>query len=92
MRKKYSISDARSNLPHVVREAEAGQAVELTRRGHAVAVLLSTAEYGRLRESRRSFAQAYADFRGRYDLEEIGVDESVFLRARDPTEGRKVDL
>ncbi|MDZ7669890.1 MAG: type II toxin-antitoxin system prevent-host-death family antitoxin [Gammaproteobacteria bacterium] len=38
MSDRHSIAEARSNLPRLVREAESGKAVELTRRGEAVAV------------------------------------------------------
>ena len=36
MSKRYSIADARRNLPSLVDEAESGAEVELTRRGKAV--------------------------------------------------------
>ena len=48
MAKQYSISDARNNLPSIVKQVEYGPAVELTRRGRPVAVLISHKEYERL--------------------------------------------
>lgn len=52
-----SIADAKNRLTELLYEAEAGQPVRITRRGAAVAVLLSEAEYQRLRG-----AAALADF------------------------------
>jgi prevent-host-death family protein len=43
MDKTYSIAEARNDLSNVVREAEAGRRVTLSRRGHPVAVVVSTA-------------------------------------------------
>ncbi len=41
----FSIADARSQLPKIINAAEKGDAAQLTRRGKAVAVLLSLKEY-----------------------------------------------
>ena len=41
MGKRQSIAEARNNLPTLVREAESGKPVELSRRGESVAVLIS---------------------------------------------------
>ena len=46
--KRYSIAEARSNLPSIVDQAEAGHEIELTRRGKPVAVLVSLRELQRL--------------------------------------------
>ncbi|MFH1531757.1 MAG: type II toxin-antitoxin system Phd/YefM family antitoxin [Pseudomonadota bacterium] len=45
----HSIADARNNLARLVHIAEDGEAVRLTRRGRPIAVILSLAEYERLR-------------------------------------------
>jgi prevent-host-death family protein len=44
MDKTYSIAEARNDLSNVVREAEAGRPVTLSRRGRPVAVVVSTAQ------------------------------------------------
>ena len=49
----YSIAEAKARMTEVVREAEAGKVVRLTRRGEPVAVVLSPAEYRKLRECLR---------------------------------------
>jgi len=43
-----SIAEARNRLPQIVKQAEAGIPVLITRHGKPVAVLVSAAEYGRL--------------------------------------------
>jgi len=45
----HSIAEARNNLARLVHAAEDGEPVRLTRRGRPVAVILSLAEYERLR-------------------------------------------
>jgi len=64
--KQYSIADARRKLPSLVDEAEAGSEVQLTRRGRAVAVMVSVEEYARLKGNRVVFSEAYDAFRKRF--------------------------
>ena len=92
MPRQYSIADARSNLPHIVDQAEAGLEVELTRRGQPVALVVSRRTFDRLREKRGQFSEAYERFLARFSLEEIGLDPGELSRARDTTTGRQVTL
>ena len=92
MSRRYSIAEARSRLPTIVDEAEAGGEVELTRRGQAVAVVISCQAFERLRGQRRHFGDAYRAFLERHSLEEIGLDENLGTSTRDRTTGRKVVL
>ena len=93
MSDKHSIAEARSNLPRLVREAESGKAVELTRRGEAVAVLIGRRQYERLTGRYRSFLDAYEDFTEDVDLVELGIDpDELFAGTRDQTGGRDVRL
>lgn len=91
MTERYSIADARTSLAAIVDKAEAGRKVELTRRGRAVAVVISLREFERLRGGRRPFAQAYRAFVEKHPLSEIGVD-AEFPPVRDKNPGRKVAL
>lgn len=59
---QYSITEAKNTLPNLVHVAEAGQRVEITRRGKPVAVLLSMDDYDRLTQSQPSFADALHQF------------------------------
>ena len=84
MVKTYSITEARDNLSGLVHEVEAGIRVELTRRGKPVAVLLSSEEYERLANGRRSFWESYAELRREFDLAELGIDpDEIFGGLRD---------
>ena len=88
--RRYSIAEARSRLPAIVDQAEAGAEVELTRRGQPVAVVVSRQEFERLRGKHLHFGDAYRKFLERHRLEEIGVDKDFALSTRDRTTGRKV--
>jgi prevent-host-death family protein len=92
MSKRYSIADARMSLPAIVDQAEAGQPIELTRRGKPVAVIVSVGTFQRLRGDRSRFGDAYRKFRVQHSLPEVGLDDgfAASLRAKDV--GRKVSL
>ena len=93
MSDKHSIAEARSNLPRLVREAESGKAVELTRRGEAVAVLIGRRQYERLIGRYRSFLDAYDDFIQDVDLVQLDIDpDELFAGTRDQTRGRDIRL
>ena len=62
MDRTYSIAEARNDLSSVVREAEAGQYVTLSRRGKTVAVVVSAAQAGR--GDRERVAHAIRELRG----------------------------
>jgi prevent-host-death family protein len=90
--RRYSIADARISLPAIVDQAEAGERVELTRRGKPVAVVVSLREFERLRGDRSRFGEAYKKFLGKYALEKIGLDADFVTAVRDRSNGRKVSL
>jgi prevent-host-death family protein len=92
MAKRYSIAEARSNLPTIVDQAEAGQEIELTRRGKAVAVVVSLREFARLRGERVLFGDAYRRFLTTHALSDVGLDEAALTVTRDTGAGRKVPL
>jgi prevent-host-death family protein len=90
--KKYSIAEARSQLPTIVDEAEAGVEVELTRHGRPVAVVVSHREFERLQGRRLHFGDAYRRFLQTHRLGEIGTVRDHSRRLRDRSSGRKVSL
>jgi len=91
--KQHSIAEARNSLPSLVRAAESGKAVELTRRGEPVAVLIGRRQYERLTLKYRGFSEAYENFTREIDLEELAIDpDELFAGARDRSHGREVDL
>ena len=92
MSRRYTLAEARSRLPTIVDEAEAGLDVELTRRGQPVAVVVSLREFERLRGKPRYFGDAYRKFLEAYSLEETGVEANLAASVRDRTSGRRVTL
>lgn len=92
MGEQHSLADARSKLPQLVREAEAGKAVELTRHGERVAVLIGRKQYERLISHSRRFSDAWDEFAAEVDLAELEIDpEEVFADVRDAAPGRDSD-
>lgn len=92
MAHRYSVAEARAHLPSIIEQAEAGEAVELTRRGRPVAVVLSREEFERLRSERPSFGDAYRAFRKMHVLDEVGLEQDFAASARDRSPGRQVKL
>ena len=89
MRRQHSIAEARKDLPKLVREAEAGKAVELTRRGERVAVLIGQKEYERLVSRSLRFSEAWSNFARDVELAELEIDPTeVFAGVRDRSPGR----
>lgn len=93
MPKQRSIAEARNDLPQLIREAEAGEAIELTRRGESVAILLGLRQYERLTAGTRRFSEAWRQFADTHDLAELEIDpDEVFAETRDRIAGRDVKL
>ncbi len=92
MAQSYSIAEARANLPTIIDEVEGGLAVELTRRGKAVAIMISVGAYQRLRSKRASFQDAYQKLLKKHSLAEVGLEQDFARKLRDRNAGRKVDL
>ena len=88
MTKQYSVADARNNLPGIVHEVETGCAIEITRRGRPVAVLVSVTEYERLTAPKGTFWDAVQAWRKTVDWDEMGNLADVFKDVRDPSPGR----
>ena len=90
---QYSIAQARNQLTQLVHQAEQGNAVELTRRGKRVAVILSAETYDRLLSQKGSFGASLAEFRKRFEIEQLDINpDEVFKDVRDHSPGRKVIL
>jgi antitoxin Phd len=75
----YSISAAKDQLCRLVYDVESIGAIELTRRGRPVAVLLSVREYRRLLANRSWFWADVAGFRRAHGLDEAGVEPGDWL-------------
>lgn len=86
--RSVSIAQARSRLPDLVKDAEHGAAVEITRRGKPVAMLVSAATYHRLSAERPTFTQALNRFLATADQIGPPLEPEDLEGLRDPTLGR----
>jgi PTS system cellobiose-specific IIB component len=90
---QYSIAQAKDKLTQIIRAAEAGDSVEITRRGEPVAVILSIAAYQKLQQPRPTLGEAVREFRQYIAAEGIEIDpDEIFGDIRDRSPGREVDL
>jgi prevent-host-death family protein len=85
--KRVSVAEAKNTLPALLHEAEA-EPVEIVRRGEPVAVLLSRAEYDRLRGKSAGVWASLERFRARHgdDLDELDA-AGAFEGQRDQKPG-----
>ena len=63
MAKRYSVAEAKNNLPAVIHEVELGEAIEITRHGRPVAVVVPLGEYRRIQGARPDLWAAYQQWR-----------------------------
>ena len=81
-----SVAEAKTHLARLLHEVESGEPVHITRRGRAVAVLVSEAEYASLQRSARSksFWEQIEDMRAEPSFEAIdwSPEELAGLRAK----------
>lgn len=91
MSKQYSVAEARQQFTDLLRKAEHGRVLEITRRGRPVAVLVSAREYAKLTGKQAGFAKEVATFRDSHDPEDFLPDDA-FEGLRDQSAGREVDL
>jgi len=92
MAKSYSVADARAHLPDILDDVEAGKEIALTRRGRAVAIVISPEKYEALRGEQSNFGEAYRAFISRHALDEVGLESDSLDSTRDRAPGRRVRL
>lgn len=92
MAQSYAIAEARANLPTLIDEVEAGAAVQITRRGKVIAVMMSIEEYEQLRAPRTTFQEAYEQFLKKHSPAQVGFEPGFADKLRDRSPGRKVPL
>ena len=76
MEQAYSIAEAKDRFSELVRKAEEGTTVKISRRGKTVAVLMSEAEYSRRQAPRKpmDWGLVTIDTRGwKFDREEANA-------------------
>ena len=79
-----SVAQAKNNLPNLIQQAELGEVVHITRRGHPVAVLLSEREFARLQAPQTGFADFLQEWRRDMQAQGAGfADGGEFENVRD---------
>ena len=87
------ILHATSRPPALVREAENGKEVELTRRGEPVAMLISYRAFKHLTSIRRGFIAAYRDFTTNIDISNLELNpDELFGDVREEIGGRDIRM
>lgn len=88
-RHRYSVAEARRDFSAVLRDAEAGRTVEITRRGVPVLAVVRAEQLPSASGS--GFRDAYAEWVKDRDLAELDLrPEEVFVRDKSP--GRDIEL
>jgi prevent-host-death family protein len=89
---KVSVAEARQNFARLIKRAQQGKTIEITRRGEPVAVLLSASEYSAITGERPSFIGAMSQVRDRLGVEDLGIGDAEFEGLREESAGREVSL
>jgi len=89
---RVSVAEARQNFARLIKRAQQGRPIEITRRGESVAVLLSAAEYLMLKGERPSFAAAIGRVRERLGVDALEIGDEEFNGLREKSPGREVAL
>jgi prevent-host-death family protein len=89
---RYSVAEAKNQLPELLREVEKGKPVEITKRGEPVAVVLSVGDYKQLisKEKASSFWNKVKALRESPDFEAVTPEDMKDLR--DKSKGREVSF
>lgn len=88
---RYSVAEAKDRLSQLIHTAEADGAVEITRRGKPVAMLVSVREYTRLKGRSVGFWQALKVWSGAAGRQ-VWLDDDELRGLRDRSPGRAVRL
>jgi prevent-host-death family protein len=89
---RYSVAEAKNQLPQLLREVEKGKPVEITKHGEPVAVVLSVGDYKQLvsKEKAGSFWNKVTALRALADFEAVELEDLKNLR--DTSQGREVSF
>ncbi len=89
---KVSVAEARQHFARLIKRAQQGKAIEITRRGEPVAVLVSAAEYSAITGNRPSFTDTTRQLRKRLGVDALDIGDSDFEALREESPGRDVSL
>lgn len=85
---KVSIAEAQHDVGRLIRRAERGDLIEITRGGEQVAVLLSATAYASLRREHSAFIDAAESVRRSMGVEALGICDADFEDLRGSHAGR----
>jgi cellobiose PTS system EIIB component len=89
MSQQYSIKQIPVNINKIIQEVEQGQPIEITQEGKQIAVIISTAEYERLKNKTLSFWESIERFREEYNIEEAEINpDEIFAGVRHPAKSQ----
>ncbi|MBU4054146.1 MAG: type II toxin-antitoxin system Phd/YefM family antitoxin [Proteobacteria bacterium] len=92
LKSQFSIAEAKNKLPSIIHQVEKGPPVKLTRRGEAVAVLLSVHEYQLMEQKSRGFWSALMTYRQVNQDGKVKIADADFESLRDPSAGREAEF
>ncbi len=91
MSNQYSVAEARDQFARLVRFAEKGKVVEVTRRGKTVAVILSAKEYLKQWNRKKPLWKGIEEWRKKYNVDALGLGPEIWDGVGDKSPGRDVD-
>ena len=85
-----SVAEAKTHLARLLHQVESGEPVHITRRGRAVAVLVSETEYARLQQSAHSknFWEQIEEMRAAPSFQAVDWNHEKLTELRAKTSGR----
>jgi prevent-host-death family protein len=92
IRNSASVAEARQNFARLIKRAEHGNVIEITRRGEPVVVLFSASDYAAMTGERSSFAEAVRRLQNRLGVEDLGIGDEDLDDLREESPGRDISL
>ncbi len=89
---KVSVAEARQHFARLIKRAQQGKTIEITRRGEPVAVLLSATKYSAITGEPSSFIDAMRQVRERLEVDELEIGDEEFEGLREQSPGREISL
>lgn len=85
----YSIAETRNKFTSIVHDVENLSSVEVTRWGKPIAMIISIAEYHRLKTGKQNFSDACKKFRNSTNWDGLDIGPEIFDDVRDRSTGRE---
>lgn len=82
-----SIGEAQQNVGRLIRRAERGDLIEITRRGEQIAILLSATAFASLMRKYSAFIDALEKVRRRMGVDALGICDADFEELRGSDSG-----